>query len=155
MKRGVLFLVFLVTVMLIASGCSKTEATEDLFEYKGSYVGDNSAVGSIVKQLEGEKDFKEMELKTEEEPYGIVLYYDLEDAKDEEVVFYNATFLFTLVDNVDWVSFELGEKTYEVTKEGLKDWYGEDFTTLKSKKEVEKLLEKHGSDEKKMEEFLR
>jgi len=63
-------------ILLFLNGCNSNDANEDLFEFKGSFVGDNNAVGSIVNQLPSGEYLHGFELKTKEEPYGIILNYE-------------------------------------------------------------------------------
>lgn len=43
---------FSLLIIFFLNGCNSNNINEDLFEFKGSYIGDNSAVGSIVKHLD-------------------------------------------------------------------------------------------------------
>lgn len=47
----------------------------DLLKYKGSYVGNNSAVGSILSMLPGHDYMASFSLETEQKPYGIAVNY--------------------------------------------------------------------------------
>ncbi|WP_327921498.1 DUF4825 domain-containing protein [Bacillus paramycoides] len=56
----------LLSLMILLSGCSlNADSKTDLFQYKNSYVGDNSAVGNIVKQLAHNKELNQISLETE------------------------------------------------------------------------------------------
>jgi hypothetical protein len=55
-------------ILLFLNGCNSNETNEDLFEFKGSFVGDNNAIGSIVNQLPSDEYLNGFELKTKEEP---------------------------------------------------------------------------------------
>ena len=64
------------------SGCSlNNDSKTDLFQYKNSSVGDNSAVGNIVKELAHNKELNQISLETKKEPYGITLEYKDIDAE--------------------------------------------------------------------------
>ncbi len=72
---------------------------------------------------------EEIELKTKEKPYGLVLTYeDKEETMTDDIVkktvITNTSFIFALVQNVDWITFDFGDQTYTVTREELEDWYG-------------------------------
>ncbi|MCM3745189.1 DUF4825 domain-containing protein [Sporosarcina luteola] len=157
----------LLLVALIVSGCdSKSRDGEpldikfgyvgDLFKYKDAYVGDNSAVGNIVSRLKNAERFKGFELKTDEEPYGIILNYSYEESEQDykDIVIYNATFLFTLLQNADWIMFNFENEEYTITKDKLKNWYGEDFTGMQSEDEVKTFIQKHSDDENKVDELF-
>ncbi|MFZ0445840.1 MAG: DUF4825 domain-containing protein, partial [Bacillus sp. (in: firmicutes)] len=102
-------LFFSLLVLLLLSGCNSNDRNinNDIFQFKESFVGDNSAVGNIVNQLPGAEQLNGFKLKTNEAPYGIILNYDWTESEQEykETVTYNVIFLFTLVQNVDWITF--------------------------------------------------
>lgn len=153
-------------VFLFLSGCNSNSngvVNEDLFQYKDSYVGDNSAVGNIAKQLPSPtgEQISELELKTTEPPYGIVLNYVPAETTDQiaadykELALYNATFIFALVKNADWVDFKFVEKEYRVTRESLESWYGKDLSEFKSEDELSKFTQKYFEDENKVNDFFK
>ena len=98
--------------------------------------------------MESAEHFKGFELKTGEEPYGIILNYNGEDPEKnyKKIVVYNATFLFALIQNADWVTFNFANEEYTITKEKLQNWYGEDFTGMQSEDEVKTFIQKHLDD---------
>ncbi|MGE7636012.1 DUF4825 domain-containing protein [Bacillus paramycoides] len=66
MKRITISFISLLSLMILLSGCSlNADSKTDLFQYKNSYVGDNSAVGNIVKQLAHNKELNQISLETE------------------------------------------------------------------------------------------
>src|SRR3954453_2013029 len=109
LREMINFLFFSLLVLFLLSGCNSNDRNinNDIFQFKDTFVGDNSAVGNIANQLPGAEQLNGFELKTKEEPYGIILNYDWIESEQEynETVTYNATFLFTLVQNVDWITF--------------------------------------------------
>ena len=147
---------FLLVAILIVSGCNTENGEEDIFKFKDSYVGDNSAIGNIVNQLQGAEHFKGFELKTKEKPYGIILNYDwLESEQNyKKTAIYNATFLFALVQNVDWITFNFGNQEYKMTKENLQTWYGEDFRGVESEDGLKTFTQKHLKDEDKVNQLF-
>ncbi|MED4056571.1 DUF4825 domain-containing protein [Niallia taxi] len=156
MQNLKMYLFASLTILLLLSGCNTKETNKDIFQYKDSYVGDNSAVGNIVYKLPGAQQLSGIELKTKEEPYGIILNYGWEKSKNQykELVIYNTTFLFTLVKNVDWITVKSERKEYTVTKEDLQKWYGKDFSNIQTAKELRKLVQQNLSNEHKVSEFL-
>jgi len=141
----------------MASGCSTKAKEDDLFKFKGTYVGDNSAIGNIVNQLQGAEHLKGFELKSEEKPHGIILNYDGSEPEQSHKItaVYNATFLFTLVQNVDWITFNFGNQEYKITKENLQNWYEEDFRKLPNEEELKTFIKKHLDDEEKLNQLFR
>ncbi|ANU27037.1 DUF4825 domain-containing protein [Planococcus versutus] len=149
------FMTFLFVVTLIVSGCN-TKKEEDLFNFKGSHVGDNSAVINIVSQLKGATYSKDFELKTTEEPYGIILNYDWSDSEMnyKKTSIYNATFLFALIENLDWVTFNFDNQPYKITRESLQNWYGENLNELENESKTEKLIQRHLEDDSKINQLF-
>ncbi|WP_158233056.1 MULTISPECIES: DUF4825 domain-containing protein [unclassified Sporosarcina] len=125
-------------LVFLLSGCSSTTdaPNEDLFEYKKSFIGDNSAVIHIIEQLPYADQFEGVSLETKTEPYGMTIQYEhmgasMQESEYKEAAVYNASYLFTLIDNAQWVVFDFGDTTYTISKSKLQDWYGKelhDFT---------------------------
>lgn len=135
--------------LFIISGCSqnnnqKTEST-DLFQYKNSYVGDNSVVGHILNGLPLSESLTSFELATEEEPYGILIQYNPSSVNPTtsegfmELV-YNATYLITLIQNADWVQYNIGDQTLRITREQLNEFYYNDLQNFNSTSSLEGLI---------------
>jgi hypothetical protein len=144
--------------MLLLSGCNSKSSSEntDIFQFKNSFVGDNSAVVNITNQLLGAEHLEGFELKTNEEPYGIIINYNWEESEQEykEAVIYNATFLFTLVQNVDWITFQSNIREYTITKEHLQGGYDKQLKEVQSEEELRKLIQEYLEDEDKVNELL-
>lgn len=116
-------------------GCQGTE--EEVFRYKGAYIGDNSAVGNILNETADSIDY--FELKTEQEPYGVeVFYHEVDDG--ETLMKKQATTLFSLVQNVEWISFHINGIETKVTKDEVNSWYEKDIAGVGSQKELEQLI---------------
>lgn len=151
MKKMFKLLPYSLSLILILSGCNTKIDTneEDLFKYKNAYIGDNSAVLHIVDQTMDSEKFKGLELKTKEKPYGIILNYDGVGSERtyKRTVIYNATYLFALIQNAEWITFNFNDQEYKIEKQELRDWYGEDFSKLQSEKEIETLIQKNWDDE--------
>lgn len=160
MKRITICFISLLSLMIVLSGCSQNANSKtDLFHYKNSYVGDNSAVGNIVNQLPHSKALNQISLDTKAEPYGITLeYVDIND-KDadkeiKETVIYNSTFLFALIKNVDWITFKFPDKQFTVTKEKLQDWYSNKLDGFEKEQDLKKLIQEHLESEDSVNQFL-
>lgn len=149
-------LILLLITNVLFSGCSANDTNHDIFQYKGSFVGDNSAVGNITNQLLGAEQLNGFELKTDEEPYGIVLNYDGIESKQayKDLVIYNATYLFTLVQNVDWITFLSEFSDYTITKDNLQNWYQKELHEVQNEENLRELIEKYVEDENKVNELL-
>jgi len=160
MNKSVQFLVLSVLLTFtFLSGCNTNKTDEDWFtKYKGSYIGDNGAVGNIVSHLMKSEHFKGMELKTSEEPYGVHLNYEsfLGTEKEyQETVIYNATVILALVKNADWVTFHFDQKDYHVTREDLENVYGKDLRDFTSILDLEKLSDELLNDENRIIQVLK
>ena len=157
MKQMLKFLSLSLLVILIVSGCNTTNEKEDIFKFKDSFVGDNIAVGNIVNQLQGAEHFKWFELETKEKPYGIILNYDWSESEQnyKKTAVFNATFLFTLVQNAEWITFNFDNQEYKITKENLQNWYGEDFSELKNEDDLKALTQKHLENEDKVNQLFK
>ena len=157
MKQMLKFLSLSLLVILIVSGCNTNNEKEDIFKFKDSFVGDNSAVGNIVNQLQGAEHLKGFELETKEKPYGIILNYDWSESKQnyKKTAVFNATFLFTLVQNAEWITFNFDNQEYKITKENLQNWYGVDFSELKNEDDLKALTQKHLENEDKVNQLFK
>ncbi|MDZ5712607.1 DUF4825 domain-containing protein [Jeotgalibacillus sp. HH7-29] len=148
--------------MLFLSGCTANaeKADFDIFQYKDSYVGDNSAVVNSVIHLQGEAYFSGLELQTKDEPYGVTVKYDWEESAldAKETMIHNASYLFTLLQNVSWISFEFempnGVDGYQVTRESLEEVYGVDLLDIDDEDELKELIGELLEDEKKVNDLL-
>ncbi|MFD2045522.1 DUF4825 domain-containing protein [Ornithinibacillus salinisoli] len=139
-------------VLLFMNGCNSTKGTEDIFQYKGSFVGDNSAIANIVHQLPGGEHIEEIELNTSVEPFGIVLTYDWMESEKRyiETAINNATFIFTLVQNAGWITFHFNDYEYKLGKVELQKWYGDELREYSSEDELKKQIETFLEDESKV-----
>lgn len=131
MKKIMLFV-----ALIVLTACNGDEEPAGVFAYKDTYIGDASNVRAIVEELEGAEAFVQMELYTEREPYGVELQYE---TLSEDEALYNATYLFTLVQNVAWVHFTIGEQAYELTRQQLQDIYDIDLRNIHD----EQMLQEH------------
>ncbi|MGG0238775.1 DUF4825 domain-containing protein [Bacillus rhizoplanae] len=160
MKRITTYFISLLSLMILLSGCSlNADSKIDLFQYKNSYVGDNSAVGNIVKQLAHNKELNQISLETKKEPYGIILEYKDIDVKKvdkemKETVISNSTFLFALIKNVDWITFKFPDQEFSVTKKKLQDWYNNKLDGFENEQDLKKLIQEHLKSEDSVNQFF-
>lgn len=105
------------------AGTSSYEHTnaEQLFEHRTAYVGNNSAVGEIVRLLKFPSDveYDRIELQTSAKPYGVTVCFDAtpkvkaayhtSEPKNIGVFRENACILFSLIENADKVTFRLDD----------------------------------------------
>jgi len=92
-----------------------SDYAKKLYQYKGTYTGDNSKVAAIVRVLDYTNlPLKSIELKTDSEPYGITVNYQVDSRANyrfPEVVETgwnkNTAVMFSLIPNADEISFRL------------------------------------------------
>jgi len=112
-------------------------------------VGDNSAVVNTVIHLQGADYFRGVELQTKEQPYGIIVDYDWSEADIaiHETVINNASYLFTLIQNVDWVMLKFetvnGVEEFKLTREELEGWYKVYLSEIESKEKLKEIIQVH------------
>ncbi|MBD8034078.1 DUF4825 domain-containing protein [Solibacillus merdavium] len=146
MKRIRIFYISMLLVLNVLSGCSQNaDSKADIFQYKNSYVGDNSAVGNIVNQLNHSNELKQISLHTKEQPYGITLEYNDITAKNadkemKKTIIANATYLFALIQNVDWVTFKFSTNEFTVTKTEVQHWYNNNLDGLENEEDLKNLI---------------
>lgn len=159
-KRITIYFISLVSLFIVLSGCHlSADSKTDLFQYKNSYVGDNSAVLNIVNELTHHQELDQISLETEKEPYGITLEYkDIEtnnvDKEMKDTVITNSTFLFALIKNVEWITFKFPDKEFSVTKEKLQDWYHIPLDRFENEQDLKELIEKHLKSEESVHQFF-
>jgi hypothetical protein len=156
----VAFQVIILLLTILISGCSAVNKSEDLYQYKDSYVGDNNSVGKVLNRLRYNDELTSFELKTKAAPYGIVLNYTNieqveEDLNLKETAIHNATFIFALIKNVDWIIFKFDDNEYNVSREKLLKWYRTDFSEYKSEEELRNFMQENISDNTKVEQFFK
>ena len=108
------------------------EQIERLLKWKTDYVGDNSAVGNILTELHTDgMIYGGFEIQSDTQPYGIKVYYDIEDlSKIEDSQFHkNSMILFSLIGNLGYteyhISYENQEKmTFRDVKDDMTPYYG-------------------------------
>ena len=133
----IIIAIFVLSTSLLI-GCEtkgKKSLTDELYSYKTKYVGDNSKVGNIVSRLEFPKEYsyKSMEILSKEEPYGLKLYFtenegeDFEDSIEQFKI--PSTVIFSLVDNLDEITYILEKEDEEITVGTLERQYVDSITT--------------------------
>lgn len=137
--------------ILLTNGLTKSDSTnkkengsvsvngynaDDLFKFKSAYVGDNVNVVNLLNSLPFGNLRREVSLKTSSVPYRISAKYDfgvsgLSIEAIEAAFRKNATVIFSLIDNVDEVSFEYDyaneKRNYQCTREQIQKSYNKDL----------------------------
>ncbi|WP_087973505.1 DUF4825 domain-containing protein [Oceanobacillus rekensis] len=164
MKKTTKYIFFSLLILLFIIGCSsnnneKNTTNEDIFQYEGTLIGDNSAITNIIEQLKHSVNFNEVSIQTNTEPYGMTLTYNEFDAsmiekEYKETAIYNATFLFALIDNVEWITFVFANGEYKITKEELQNWYGKELSEFTNEEDMKSLIQEQLEEENKVNQLL-
>lgn len=164
MKKITRYIFFLLLILLFLNGCGSNSdgnnnTNEDIFQFKESVIGDNSAVINIIGQLQHNEEFQEVSLETKTEPYGMTLKYENIDAtmiekEYKETTIHNATFLFALIDNAEWTTYNFGDQKYKITKSKLQDWYGKELNEFTNEEELETFVQEKLKDESKVNQLF-
>lgn len=121
----------IVMICLIAlSACARTDSDTSVFQYKGSLVGDNSAVTNISRMVTTMATVDRFKLQTKQEPYGVELYYENDEpyafTRIDKEVHQQSLYLYYLIDNLDYISFIFNKQTIHTER----DMYTNDLKAL-------------------------
>ncbi len=122
-------LVGVISIVLAANPLNKPQnisltSAEKFLEYKTEYVGDASKVGNIIRLLKFPEKVKydHFELYTDNVPYGMTVYLKTDtktknyyaEAINQGPFKKNAIIMFSLIENADYINFDLndGENSY-------------------------------------------
>lgn len=101
-----------------------TKQTNDLNKYQDSNVGDNSAVGNIISDTNSGKYMESFSLNTDSEPYGVTINYKEDTYIDiYKYLEQDALILFKLINNIDYVKFNINNKDYTFDFEYIEKIY--------------------------------
>lgn len=102
-----------------------TSKMDELYQFKGTYIGDNSNVGNIISLLDFPEELTPngMELFTKEEPFGLRINFE---ASDEIIAKYISTssdyvwrspslILFSLIDNLEYIQYDINSDDARIT----------------------------------------
>ena len=137
-------IMFSMLILLGLVGCGISTNMTELLNYKGSYVGDNSAVGNIIERLPAHEYLDSFELQTSQEPYEITINYkifneatvELEDgsrskASLSKILQGNSMIILSLVKNAEIVNFNVGDQdTITFDRVTLSDNYGNTLDSI-------------------------
>ncbi|HDK7215905.1 DUF4825 domain-containing protein [Clostridium botulinum] len=161
-------LIIILSLSLISCGINSSKKSKDnikntskvktynLIKYKGTYVGDNSSVGNIIKNLPANKYSAGFSLQTTKEPYEITINYNInknlgeenynkfwKDNKVEKLLEKNAVVLLSLIPNAEIIKFNvdnIGEESYKYDRKNLEQKYGNLKDLFKDNDSLNKFL---------------
>lgn len=151
MKNRSLILTIFLTLVI---GCSRLPEEFDWSDYKGTYVGNNSAVGAILNELPAHEYLEEFSLKTDQPPYEMTIRYknfqqtEAEIDKEEARVVSaktdlkgNAILLFALIENVDCIHFNLqNQEETSFNREELTEEFGDLESIVQDESSMQQLF---------------
>ncbi len=127
-----------------------------MIKYKGTYVGDNSSVGSIIKNLPANEYSAGFILQTSKEPYEITVNYKANENlgeenynkfwkgnKVEKLLEKNAAVLLSLIPNAEIIKFNvenIGKESYKYDRKNLEQKYGNLKNLFKDNDSLNKFL---------------
>ncbi|PGM57345.1 DUF4825 domain-containing protein [Bacillus sp. AFS053548] len=155
MKKILGYFILLILLISLTSCFFNKNTNKDIFHYKNSYVGNNSAVGSIIKQLPNHNEFTKMSLQTKKKPYGMTIVYKNLPANTKNIVINNGTYLFVLIKNVEWIVFDFADQKYTVTRQQFNEWYGKDLSSYTNEKDLEELIHTNLKDKNKVNQLFK
>lgn len=148
-------------ILLFLNGCSSSNYVSDqgIFQYKDSYIGDNSAVGNILNRLPCNGQMEQFSLETNEKPYGMAVQYKdseppMTEEEIKETIIYNSTFMFALVTNVERIKIAFDNRMYLITREELQAWYGKELGQFSNEQDLRKLTQDYIQDKNKLSQFM-
>ncbi|MBC9786589.1 DUF4825 domain-containing protein [Heliobacterium chlorum] len=85
---------------------------KSLWQYKTTYVGNNSKVVNLLSHLPFGDLRREVSLQTQQSPYGVTVQYDfsklaMEKTQIEPILYNNAITIFALIGNADQLTFKV------------------------------------------------
>jgi len=140
--KKLLGMIALLALTLILTACQSPTNEANFFQtYRNSYVGDNSAVGNIIHNLDWNNQLENIELSTSQEPFGIQL--NVKEMPPSKLLVENASYLFALVPNTEWLRFSNSEEKFQIVRSNLESWLGVKLTEISSQEDLQNLLTKH------------
>lgn len=139
-KTTLTFLTALLLASALAGCSSSSSASEDLFRFKNSYIGDHNAVIGILRQLPGGGQMKQLALQTKTKPYGLTAQYKEDINNEKATSMRNAAYVFTLVQNAEKATFQFPNETFTYTRQQIEKQLGKDLKEIKKEEELKKIL---------------
>lgn len=93
-----------------------TASIKQLEQYQNTYIGDAPRVNQIIEKLQFAKYKSQIELHTKNEPYGLTITYKGINFTEEEVTS-STLLLFSLIPNVDTITYQLENNSITVSRE--------------------------------------
>ena len=102
-------------------------AIENLLQYQNKYIGNNSNTGNLIGALPlaeygyvFEIDSKNCGLTID---YHFTDWYDNDGLYTERALVYNSVSLFTLIENLEYITFNFSGSSYSITRNAIEENY--------------------------------
>ena len=120
-----------------SSTITNDKLLDSLLEHRFMYVGNASNSINLLRKLPYGGNITSTSLSTEKAPYGITANYSLSNPSDlkESLLTQNALLIFSLIENVDWVTFNF-ETPYTYTREDLQKYFEKNLWSYSENKET-------------------
>ncbi|SOC42338.1 DUF4825 domain-containing protein [Ureibacillus acetophenoni] len=114
----------------------------EIFDYKGAYIGDHLSVGKIISYSLENRKAKGIQLFTSNEPFGVRTFMEttMVPSKDYETIFTTASYLFTLIRNIEFVEFEYKDQVYMITKSDVELTFNVDYYSIEDENELRSVI---------------
>lgn len=130
---------------------------DKIINYKYQYVGDNSNDGNLIAHLplsEGGYTFEIDSIN-----FGLIVNYKADVSKIDKLylkqsLLYNSVSIITLIGNIKYVKFNIGDTTYSVEKEKMEETYPNYIDFIKDRNLNIENFKKYVEDKMKDEEFV-
>lgn len=104
----------------------KTHVFEKVTKYESLYMGDASNLGNLLNELPLNEYKDGIELDSDD--LTLLVDYDVNateiEEKAKQSVIYNSTAAFALVENLQQMDMQFRDKTYEVSRDRVEQWFG-------------------------------
>lgn len=103
-----------------------THSFDDVTQYAATYMGDASNTNGLLEALPFHQYKQSIEM--DEDALKLTVYYTYDEQvaleKMQQVIVYNATAVFSLIDQVQEIEWILNDQTYVVTRDRVEKWFG-------------------------------
>lgn len=128
------------TAVFVSDSSNTDRVADELYNAKIKYVGNASGVGKLIQSLGQDEvgEWKGMELKTNEMPYGVTRNYSGVMPQDKSEMKRQAAVMLSLIENADFIRYSFSDGAVEYTRTELDNEYGNLAEHSKNKKAFRK-----------------
>lgn len=110
---------------------------ENIIKYQNKYIGNNSNIGNLIKNLPLSE--YEYVLEIDSENLGLTINYSTTDWYNNESFYieksliYNSVSIFTLIENVEYIQYNFSGNSYKTTRKIVEENYPNYFKIIENK----------------------